>query len=875
MNAIAKSPAHQQIDTQSNVIASSERKIWPLTGGVHPEENKHQSTGSPVSVPPLPKTLVLPLSQHAGAPADPVISVGDKVLKGQMIAKASGFVSAALHAPTSGIITAIENRPIPHASGMYDLCIILDTDGQDQWCELAPVADYRQLSPSKLVEKVRNAGISGMGGAGFPTAIKLAPNTAVNTLILNGTECEPYITADDMLMREKAEAVIQGAEILQYMLGAQECLIGIEDNKPEAIAAMRKAATGKNIDIVVFPTIYPSGGEKQLIQILTGHEVPSGKLPADLGMVVQNVGTAVAVKEAILEGKPLISRITTLTGDALAAPQNVDALIGTLAEDLLHYAALKEAELATLVFGGPMMGFSVDRLDIPVIKTSNCLIAATQDEFPDAPDAQACIRCGHCAEACPSSLLPQQLYWHAKAENHEQLMHHNLFDCIECGACSFVCPSSIPLVQYYRASKGAIRTQEAKHAKSERSKQRYEDRLARLEQEKAEKEAKRKANAERAAKLKAAKAAENTESDAKVEEDPIQAAIARAKARKAAAAGSSESTPARQESSAGNRKPSAPNQQLSAKQKELKVQLSMAKAQAKKTERALAAAEASGNGDIEQLKSNLQMLNDQVAKLQQSFDESAQSDTANGSNTDKPAKSAKPVLSDDEKKRKVELAMAKAALKKAERALAEAVESNNESTESLQQTVDECQAKIKSLEVTISVPPAETAIPPSADAKPSAKKAKAPLSDEAKKLKIESAMANAAVKKLQRAITSASDDELETLKQQLVEAQQKAAEMQQALDNFTNGAVAEGAVKPSASETPSAEVSPSAKKTKAPLSDEAKKLKIESAMANAAVKKLQRAIASAGGDELDTLKQQLAEAEQKAADMKQALETLS
>ncbi|WP_257293721.1 electron transport complex subunit RsxC [Endozoicomonas sp. YOMI1] len=698
MNAIAKSP-HQDIQSPvagSQVIASSERKIWPLTGGVHPEENKHQSTSCPVSVPPLPETLVLPLSQHAGLPADPLIRVGDKVLKGQMIAKASGFVSAALHAPTSGTITAIENRPIPHASGFYDLCIILAADGQEQWCQLAPVTDYRQLSPAELVEKVRDAGISGMGGAGFPTAIKLAPGTAINTLILNGTECEPYITADDMLMREKADAVIEGAEILQYMLGAQECLIGIEDNKPEAIAAMRRAAAGKNIDIVVFPAIYPSGGEKQLIQILTAQEVPSGKLPADLGMVVQNVGTAVAVKEAIVDGKPLISRITTLTGDALTAPQNVEALIGTLAQDLLQYAALKASELSTLVFGGPMMGFSVDRMDIPVIKTSNCLIAATEDEFPAAPDAQACIRCGHCAEACPSSLLPQQLYWHARAENHEQLMHHNLFDCIECGACSFVCPSSIPLVQYYRASKGAIRTQEAKHAKSERSKQRYEDRLARLAQEKAEKEAKRKANAERAAKLKAAKTAEKTGSDAKAEEDPIQAAIARAKARKAAAAGASESTSAGQA-------PSASDRPLSAKQKELKVQLSMAKAQAKKTERALAAAEASAElkgdrGDIEQLKSNLAMLHEQVSKLQQAFDEKAQ-DSASKNNPEKPAK--------------------------------------------------------------------------------------APLSDEAKKLKIESAMANAAVKKLQRAIASAGEDELDTLKQQLVTAEQKAAEMKQALEGLS------------------------------------------------------------------------------------------
>lgn len=786
MNALLKSSDNlSETQVANNIIASSERKIWPLIGGVHPEENKLQSTGRPIGSPALPKMLVLPLSQHAGTSADSVVTVGEKVLKGQVIAKASGFVSAALHAPSSGIITAIENCPIPHASGFYDLCIILETDGEDQWCELRPIADYRQVSPETLVEKVRDAGISGMGGAGFPTAIKLAPSSTINTLILNGTECEPYITADDMLMREKAEAVIQGAEILQYMLNAQECLIGIEDNKPEAISAMRAAlrntANGKNIDIVVFPTIYPSGGEKQLIQILTGQEVPSGKLPADLGMVVQNVGTAVAVKEAILEGKPLISRITTLTGDALKEPQNVEVLIGTLAEDLLQHAVLKEPELSTLVFGGPMMGFSVDRPDIPIIKTSNCLIAATQEEFPEAPDAQACIRCGHCAEACPSSLLPQQLYWHAKAENHEQLMHHNLFDCIECGACSFVCPSSIPLVQYYRASKGAIRTQEAKHAKSERSKERYENRLARLEQEKAEKEAKRKANAERAAKLKAAKAAENPESDSKAEEDPIQAAIARAKARKAAAAAgqaATDSKPVRAE--------------LSARQKELKVQLSMAKAQAKKTERALAAAEASGNEGIEQLKSNLNMLNEQVSKLQQAFDQSSQPASVNESNRETSAKKARPALSDDEKKRKVELAMAKAALKKAERALAEAIESSSldkkENTESLKQAVEECQARIKSLEVTVAEPPAEVATrplankEPSADEKPSTKKAKAPLSDEAKKLKIEAAMANAAVKKLQRTIASAGEDELDTLKQQLAEAEQKVAQLKQALE---------------------------------------------------------------------------------------------
>lgn len=767
MNATAKSPASQYLEARDNVTATPGRKTWPLTGGVRPEENKHQSTGCSISIPPLPEALILPVSQHTGTPADPIISVGDKVLKGQMIAKASGFVSVALHAPTSGTITAIENRPIPHASGIHDLCIILKTDGDDQWCKLTPIVDYHQLSPAELVEKVRDAGISGMGGAGFPTAIKLAPGTTINTLILNGMECEPYITADDMLMQEKAEAVIQGAEILQYILGAQECLVGIEDNKPKAIAAIRRAAAGKNIDIFDFPTIYPSGGEKQLIQILTGQEVPSGKLPADLGMVVQNVGTAVAIKEAIIEGKPLISRITTLTGDALTKPQNVEALIGTLAEDLLHYAALKDSELSTLVFGGSMMGFNVDRMDIPVIKTSNCLIAATQNEFPEAPDAQACIRCGHCAEACPSSLLPQQLYWHAKAENHEQLMHHNLFDCIECGACSFVCPSSIPLVQYYRASKGAIRTREAKHTKSERSRQRYENRLARLKQEKIEKEVKRKANAKRAAKLKTAGVAKNSENCTKTEEDPIQAAIARAKARKTDTTGVSKSKPFRQV--------------LSAKQKELKAQLSMTKAQAKKTERALTATVASGNGAVEQLKSNLTMLNDQIFSLQRVFDESLR-DSVNKDNANKPTKAARPTISDDEKKRKVELDMTKAALKRIERALAEALESNNESTKSLQQAVDECQAKIKRLEVAISDRPTETARTLCTDAKLSTKKTKAPLSDEAKKLTIESAMANAVVKKLQRAIASASDDEQEALKQQLAEAEQKAADIKQALE---------------------------------------------------------------------------------------------
>ena len=447
------------------------------------------------------------------------------------------------------------------------------------------------------------------------------------------------------------------------------------------------SANGHNIKVVSIPNpcTLPVA-RKQLIQILTGDEVPSGKLPADLGMVVQNVGTAVAVNDAIRHGKPLISRITTLTGEALAEPQNFNTLIGTPARHLLRAAGASNNTLTTLVVGGPMMGFMVDNLDIPVTKTTNCLIAGTDEEFPEDPVPQPCIRCGMCAEACPSSLLPQQLFWHAKADNTDQLMHHNLFDCIECGACSFVCPSSIPLVQYYRSAKGAIRIQEAKHQKSERSKARYEARLARIEQEKAEREAKRKANAERAAKLKAEKAKAAAEGkpatpETPTEEDPVKAAIARAKARKAAAAAGG-TVPAA-------KKPAKPV--LTPKQKELKIQLSMAKAQLKKSERALAAAEASGEGDMEALKANIQMLSKQAESLQKEFDAESAPEPAVEA---KPEKKAKPILSDDEKRQKIERAMANAALRKAERALAAALEQGNESTEALKQTVDECKAKL-------------------------------------------------------------------------------------------------------------------------------------------------------------------------------------
>ena len=369
-----------------------------------------------------------------------------------------------------------------------------------------------------------------MGGAGFPAAVKLGVTPekgSIKTLIINGTECEPYITADDALMRERAEEIIRGAEILAHIIEPEETLLGVEDNKPESIAALRQAAADSVVEIVVFPTKYPSGGEKQLIEILTGKQVPSGGLPADLGIVCQNIGSTVAIYRALIYGEPLISRITTVTGAALEQAQNFEVLLGTPMRFLLEKVGYDSSKNRRLVMGGPLMGFAVSSADVPIVKTTNCLLAPTRAELPIPPPAQACIRCGMCAEACPASLLPQQLFWFAQGKEFEKLETHNLFDCIECGACSYVCPSNIPLVQYYRASKAEIMQVHRDQAKSEHSRTRFEARQERLDQEAAARQAQRAAR--KAATEKRARQAATGEG----EQDLIQAAIARAQAKKA------------------------------------------------------------------------------------------------------------------------------------------------------------------------------------------------------------------------------------------------------------------------------------------------------------------------------------------------------
>ncbi len=508
-------------------------KTWDIHGGIHPPENKIQSLQRAITQVPLPDMLVLPLSQHLGAAALPLVKSGDMVLKGQPLAAPNGLISAAVHAPTSGTIVTIEERPVPHPSGAAGRCIVLRPDGEERWFERDPQPDYQTLSPVDLLTIVRDAGITGLGGAGFPTAVKLQPRQPVDTLIINATECEPYITADDILIRERAGEVITGIKILAHILGnPQRVLIGIEDNKPEAYETLQALLNGSHIELIEFPTKYPSGGEKQLIQILTGKEVPSGKLPAELGIVCQNVGTTYAVYRAVCAGEPLISRITTVTGNSCKKPGNYEVLLGTPIADLLALAEFDEFLCQRLIMGGPMMGYTLSDLSVPVIKSTNCLLAADAVESPPNSIAQACIRCGHCAEVCPASLLPQQLYWHAKARDYDKLAAHHLTDCIECGACSYVCPSEIPLVQYYRAAKGEIRAIDKEKKIADRARQRFEFHQQRIDKAEQEKAARRETRRQAAAAAKLA-GADDAGANNAGELDVVQAALARVNVTKA------------------------------------------------------------------------------------------------------------------------------------------------------------------------------------------------------------------------------------------------------------------------------------------------------------------------------------------------------
>lgn len=539
---------------ESIIERINQHKFWHFHGGIHPPEQKTLTSTKPIRQLPLPKQLILPLQQHIGRQGDLLVKVGDKVLKGQPLTESTNPMAVPLHAPTSGIISDIKKAVIAHPSGLSELCIFLDVDFEDTWLPREICQDFTKLSKQEIISKIADAGIVGMGGAGFPTHIKINTKPDINFLIINAAECEPYITADDLLMCEQSEAIIDGVKILDHLLNPAFILIGIEDNKPKAIKALQQATKAiEKIKVCVLPTKYPTGGEKQLIKILTGKEVKSGSLPIHSGIVVQNVATCFAICDAVIHDTPLIKRVVTLTGQALSKPQNVWALLGTPISFLLEQAGFiddsainKHQDVNTkhsvsnsrvsappVIMGGPLMGFSILNESVPIVKTSNCILAPSKTEMPSAFDHHnnevECIRCGQCSDVCPSQLLPQELQWSAKAKDHQQLTKLNLFDCIDCGACAYVCPSQIPLVQYYRIAKAEIRQQQQLDSKSEKAKLRFEARKLRLEKEKLAREDKHKKAAA------ARKATMNKKSaDGSSASSAVAAALARVKAKKEA-----------------------------------------------------------------------------------------------------------------------------------------------------------------------------------------------------------------------------------------------------------------------------------------------------------------------------------------------------
>jgi len=511
-------------------------KLFHFHGGLHLQDHKQESMQQPLQQASLANEIIIRVNQHIGESNTPVVNIGDIVKRGQLLAASNQFVSAPVHASTSGVIQSIEPRPIAHPSGQQADCFILIPDGKDESGKIAPIqTPAGSLDQKGLLETIRQAGIVGLGGAVFPTAAKLetALKCGIDTLIINGAECEPYITCDDSLMQNQAGEIIRGIEILQTIFNARQILIGIEDNKLKAISAMQKALEAKGLSagkVVSIPSVYPSGGEKQLIKILTGKEILSGNLAFDSGILCQNVGTCAAITAAIDNQEPLISRIVTVTGPGVRKPGNFITPLGTPISHLIDLAGGYKVAQPKLIMGGPMMGMDLQSDEIPVVKATNCILVLDQQEQPEVKE---CVRCGQCAEVCPANLLPQQLYWYSKARQFDETEKYHLFDCIECGCCTAVCPSHIPLVQYYRFAKSEIWDQRRKTYKSDRSRQRHEFREARLIAQKQQDEERRRKKREALARKNQAQAKTPSETDKKSRTaDAVQAALERVKKRK-------------------------------------------------------------------------------------------------------------------------------------------------------------------------------------------------------------------------------------------------------------------------------------------------------------------------------------------------------
>lgn len=475
-------------------------KLFGFRGGIHPQSNKFTTREKGIMPLPLADKLYLPVQQHIGAPAQPIVAVGEKVLKGQLLAHSQGMISAPVHASTSGTIVNIGNYTAPHPSGLSVRTIVLEPDGQDRWQENETEISVNpfQLTTDEIAARVGAAGIVGMGGATFPAAVKLGlgKQQPITTLIINGGECEPYLTCDDLLMQQRSDEIIDGIRIMLHALNAERALIAIEDNKPTAINNMTIAANlFANVKVVSVPSLYPMGSEKQMIQMLTGKEIPAKQRSSDIGIVVHNVGTAYAVHKAMRHGHNLTSRIVTVGGGAVREPQNYEVPLGTRVSELFKHCGGFKKTPARILMGGPMMGQVLPHTDVPIIKGSSGVIALTAAEIA-REKTMPCIRCGSCTDVCPCGLLPLEMARRANKGDLDGAMDYGLMDCISCGSCAYVCPSHIPLVQYFNFAKGELAARQVEKQHNDVTRELAAQRQQRLDAEarlKAEAAAKRKA----------------------------------------------------------------------------------------------------------------------------------------------------------------------------------------------------------------------------------------------------------------------------------------------------------------------------------------------------------------------------------------------
>ncbi|CAI86178.1 electron transport complex subunit RsxC [Pseudoalteromonas translucida] len=733
--------------------------VWPFPGGVHPPQQKSLSNSASITRLPLPDKLVVALKQHIGANGKLIVEKGQHVLKGQALTIPKANWSVPMHAPTSGTIADIKLMPSAHPSALPELSVIIEPDGKDLWCELNPIKNPATLSHDELINIIHQAGISGMGGAGFPTYVKADTKQPIEFLIINAVECEPYITADDMLMREHAKQIVQGIELMQQLLNPTLCIVGIEDNKPEAIAAMIQAAEHNSLILVQkVPTIYPSGGEKQLIKLLTNREVPNNGIPADVGILVHNTGTLFAIQQAVYEGKPLIERVVTVTGNTIHKPGNVWALLGSEIKHLLDCQGFSPVPQQQVIMGGPMMGFTLPTIRIGVVKTTNCILAPDHKELAEPGPEKACIRCSACADACPASLLPQQLQWFAKSKEYDKLQEHNLFDCIECGACAYVCPSEIPLVQYYRVAKVEIKEQQAEKIKADRAKERFDARKERLDREQAERQNRHKRKPavktpDEKQKVADALARVKSKSANSDEKSAVAAAIARAKAKKqqgdALEPDNSEVAKERalrkeqarqyKEQKAQSDEPASPDDKKSA------VAAAIARAKAKK-----AAQLANAESTTDDAPQNEAPVDDKKAAVAAAIARAKAKKAAQladaESTTDDALQNEAPV---DDKKAAVAAAIARAKAKKAAKALADAESTTDDALQN-EAPVDDKKAAVAAAIARAKAKKAAKALADAESTTDDAPQNEAPVDD--KKAAVAAAIARAKAKKAAKAL---------------------------------------------------------------------------------------------------------------------------